>query len=88
MKEVKLKTDYVPRVGELINTRGFFKHQLKQSDIFFETKVIYEATRTGLVPHVTCKQWWKGDRLFELQERRWLPSEDFKGSWINDDQEL
>lgn len=73
-KRVDIESQYVPRVGELIYAGRLVELSDDEPHNFFVTKVIYEATDTGIIPVVTCQQWYKGSRQEELESRGWLPN--------------
>jgi hypothetical protein len=65
-------TDYVPRVGELID----MAHVLGDKDnaMFIVRSVVSVITeREGLVPHLLATEWYKGLRSEVLEEYGWLP---------------
>ena len=65
-------TEYVPRVGELID----MEHVLGNSSnsIFIVRSVVSVITENeGLLPHLVATEWYKGLRSEVLAEYGWLP---------------
>jgi hypothetical protein len=84
LKTVEIESQYVPKVGELIDGSGLLKLPEDEIQNFFVTKVIYEITKKEIIPVVTCRQWCHGSREDELKERGWLPNT--SGNVIHDDE--
>lgn len=67
-KELAIKSDFVPRVGEVI-TADFGL----DTDQLFVFKIEYEIDAThGLIPNLYCREWYEGDRKVELLDQGWL----------------
>jgi len=69
-----IESDYVPRVGELIQD----KHEFNEEPYnFIVLAVIHKVTEDGkLMPHITAQRHLYGDRLAELQRLGWIPGGD------------
>lgn len=66
---IEIKTQYVPRVGELIDMNDFID---RENPIFMITSVINKVTKEGIIPYITAKNWLKGNREEILEEFGWL----------------
>jgi hypothetical protein len=65
-------TDYVPRVGELLDMTHVLGN--KMNSIFIVRSVISVLKENeGLVPHLVATEWYKGLRSEVLEEFGWLP---------------
>lgn len=84
LKDIETESQYVPRVGELID--GGLLLEIPEGEVqnFFVTKVVYVITKRKIMPVVTCKQWLQGSRQQELESRGWLPNT--TGHVIHDDE--
>lgn len=84
LKTIEIKSQYVPRVGELIDAGLFLDIPENEVQNFFVTKVIYVINNNlKFFPVVTCRQWCQGSRQDELESRGWLPNT--SGHLIHDD---
>ena len=70
---IKIESDVIPRVDEIINAAKFLKKPHDASPYYIVESVIYEFTKNGFVPHVTGRTWNRGIRSELLQGRGWLP---------------
>jgi len=84
LKSIEIESQYVPKAGELIDGGPLLEMPEDEVHNFFVTKVIYETTKTGIIPVVTCRQWLQGSRQEELESRGWLPNT--TGYVIHDDE--
>lgn len=67
---IEIKTDYVPRVGELLDSEAV----LPESNVMFiVTSVINKVTHGGIIPFITAQNWHKGLRAELLEQYGWLP---------------
>ena len=84
IKSIEIESQYVPKVGELID--GGLLLELPEDDVqnFFVTKVIYVINKKKMFPVITCTQWLHGYRQEELECRGWLPNT--TGYTIHDDE--
>ncbi len=73
---VEISTDFIPRVGELIDAGQFLEISKDEVSNFIVESVIYRLTDDGLVPHISARQWMKGYRHELLERRGWLPVKD------------
>lgn len=65
-------TDYVPRIGELIDMSHILGHSSEVN--FIVRSVISVMTENeGFVPHLVASEWYKGLRSEVLEEYGWLP---------------
>lgn len=71
IQDVEFKTDFVPRVGEIIDLKSYHKWE-KDVTTFFVNEVTYSVEDGGLIPELECQQWWKGDRQEQLQLLGWI----------------
>jgi|GEM_PF-3259032 len=83
-KDIEIESQYVPKVGELID--GGLLLDLPEDEVqnFFVTKVIYVINKEKMFPVITCRQWLNGSRQEELESRGWLPNT--TGHVIHDDE--
>ena len=65
---VEIESDFLPRIGEIIE----LDVPLGSFDELFVFDIRYEMTGSSLTPHVHAREWHRGDRALELQERGWL----------------
>ena len=65
---------HVPRVGEIIQAGSLLNIPKEQVSSFFIYKVLWEATTTGMTPHVYCRRWHHGSRFEEMAQRGWQPT--------------
>lgn len=70
---IEIESEVVPRVGEVIDLGDRSPTNTGNVTTFFVLEINHVHEDSGLVPHLTCRQWWKGDRLLELQQLGWLP---------------
>ncbi|MCL1137946.1 hypothetical protein [Shewanella pneumatophori] len=68
---VFIESEYVPRVGELLDSGHLYEQEL--NNIFIVTGVVHRVTSEGLMPCITAKNWYKGLRAELLEEFGWLP---------------
>lgn len=83
IKDIEIESEYVPKVGELIDAGLLLDIPEGEVQNFFVTKVIYVINKEKMFPVVTCKQWLQGSRQEELESRGWLPNK--TGYTIHDD---
>jgi len=69
---IEIDTEAIPRAGELINAKEFLKIEDSEVEYFFVLSVVYKLTKSGLIPHITARQWMKAFRHDELKRRGWL----------------
>jgi hypothetical protein len=72
---IEIDTDFVPRVGELIDAHDFLSLPSNQVGDFIVLSVVNKLTTGGIIPYITARQWHRGFRHELLQERGWLPPE-------------
>jgi len=84
LKDIEIESQYVPKVGELIDGGLLLEIPEGEPQNFFVTKVIYVIDKKKIMPVVTCRQWLQGSRQQELELRGWLPNT--RGDIIHDDE--
>ena len=84
IKSVEIESQYIPKVGELIDAGILLELPKDEVHNFFVSKVIYEIDKKKIIPIITCFQWLQGHRQMELEMRGWLPNT--TGHLIHDDQ--
>lgn len=73
---IEVDTHFVPRVGELIDAKQFLSIGQDEVGNFIVESIVYRLTKSGLVPHITARQWLQGYRHELLERRGWLPVKD------------
>lgn len=64
IQEITLKSDSVPRIGELVS--------LEQDKEYFVYEVKYKLNDSNtLIPHLRCLEWLEGDRYLEMAQQGW-----------------
>ena len=84
LKSIEIESQYVPKVGEIIDGGLLLELPEDEVQIFFVTKVIHVINKEKIFPVITCKQWLQGSRQEELESRGWLPNT--TGHIIHDDE--
>ncbi|KPA53454.1 hypothetical protein VT25_06280 [Photobacterium leiognathi subsp. mandapamensis] len=67
---IVITTDYVPRVGELLDSEAVLK---ESNTTFIVTSIINKVTPSGIIPFITAQNWYKGLRAELLEQYGWLP---------------
>ena len=71
---IEIETNAVPRVGEIVNLESLASSDLALGSVttFFVDEVEWKLEGRKLIPHLTCHEWFEGDRRLELQSNGWL----------------
>lgn len=67
---VEIETDYVPRIGELLDSEAVLR---ESNTTFIVTSIINKVTPSGIIPFITAQNWYKGLRAELLEQYGWLP---------------
>ena len=82
---LEIESNFVPRVGELIDGSTYLTKNGDQVSSFIVQSVVYELSKHGLVACVTARQWYKGYRYALLQDRGWLATTDLENIEYDED---
>jgi hypothetical protein len=68
-----IMTDYVPRIGELIDVEKMTNWEPEQNSIFIINSSVNKLTTDGFIPHLIATEYFHGKRSEFLEEFGWLP---------------